>query len=289
MQYLNSFSLASEKEEVSYILSGSYKLEMNCYPRNVYPFQLFPQKGLHTLAFEPVTLLYGGNGSGKSTLLNIIAQKLDLKHDAPFNDTPFYEEYLALCGYEGLVIPDGSKIITSDDVFDFLLTTRSINAGIDQRREELFEEYRATRKEAFTLHSLQDYEELKRHTEAKRKNKTTYVSKRLPGSLTGQSNGESALAYFTETITDHALYLLDEPENSLSAGNQLKLARFLEDSARFYHCQFIISTHSPFLLSLKGARIYDLDARPVCTKPWTKLDSVRLYHDFFEQHRMEFC
>ena len=40
------------------------------------------------------------------------------------------------------------------------------------------------------------------------------------------------------------LYLLDEPENSLSAELQLDLLKFIENSARFYNCQFIISTHS---------------------------------------------
>lgn len=64
--------------------------------------------------------------------------------------------------------------------------------------------------------------------------------------------------------------------------------RFLEDSVRFFDCQFIISTHSPFLLSMQGARIYDLDAEPVQTKPWTALENVRLYFDFFQEHAPEF-
>ncbi len=96
------------------------------------------------------------------------------------------------------------------------------------------------------------------------------------------------MSYFVDRIRDNALYLLDEPENSLSAERQLELARFLEDSARFYGCQFIISTHSPFLLSMKGARIYDLDTPPVGVRAWTELPNVRLYHDFFESRREEF-
>ncbi len=77
-------------------------------------------------------------------------------------------------------------------------------------------------------------------------------------------------------------------KNSLSAEYQLELARFLEDSARFYGCQFIIATHSPFILSMKGAKIYDLDARPVCEKRWTELPNVRVYRDFFRSHEDEF-
>lgn len=292
MQYLNTFTLASEKQETGYILSFDYKLEMKCYPKDVYPFKLFPPKGLQTLSFEPITLLYGGNGSGKSTLLNIIAEKLHLRRDAPFNHTPFYEEYLRYCQYRtspGKAIPKESRILTSDDTFDFLLNIRTINEGQERRREELFAEYEQTRKESFTLRSLEDYEELKRHNDAKRKSKSDYVTRRMQRDLPTQSNGETAFAFFTSCIREDALYLLDEPENSLSAAFQLRLAQYLEEAARFYRCQFLISTHSPFLLALKGAKIYDLDASPVIPRKWTELETVRLYRDFFVSRDGEFA
>ena len=84
------------------------------------------------------------------------------------------------------------------------------------------------------------------------------------------------------------LYLLDEPENSLSSEKQIELQRFLVDSARFYGCQFIIATHSPFLLAMKGAKIYDLDEDPADVKKWTELGNVRAYYEFFREHRSEF-
>ncbi len=295
MLYLQSFLLPDEKTETGYIISTgreAYKSMMSCYSQNLYPFKVFPQKRLDTLTFEPITLLYGGNGSGKSTLLNVLARKLNLDHDSPYNNTPFFEEYLSFCKYSlaprQTRIPNGSRIITSDDVFDLLLNIRSLNEGVDRRREELFDEYRHTKEESFTLRSLSDYEELKRHNEAKSKTKNSYVARRLPERLTSQSNGESAFAYFCEKIGENALYLLDEPENSLSPLLQLRLAKFLEDSARFFGCQFIISTHSPFLLAMKGARIYDLDLSPVEPVCWTETQNARLYHAFFQSHAREF-
>ena len=104
----------------------------------------------------------------------------------------------------------------------------------------------------------------------------------------GRSNGENAFSYFADRIRENALYLLDEPENSLSAERQLELARFLEDSVRFFGCQFILSTHSPFLLSLRDARIYNFDARPISVCRWTELKNVRTFFDFFMTHREEF-
>ena len=102
------------------------------------------------------------------------------------------------------------------------------------------------------------------------------------------SNGESAFQYFVDKITEDRLYLLDEPENSLSPERQMELCRFLSDSARFMGCQFIISTHSPFLLSMRGAKIYDLDCDPVDVKRWTELENVRAYYEFFKKHQSEF-
>ena len=54
--------------------------------------------------------------------------------------------------------------------------------------------------------------------------------------------------------------------------------QFIGDAARFYACQFVIATHSPFLLSMKGTKIYDLDEEPVDVKRWTQLENVRAYY-----------
>ena len=81
---------------------------------------------------------------------------------------------------------------------------------------------------------------------------------------------------------------MDEPENSLSPEKQLELCQFLEESARFFRCQLIIATHSPFLRAMRGAKIYDFDQDPVDVKPWTELANVRMYFDFFQKHAGEF-
>lgn len=298
MQYLESFTFPTGEEELDFLLNYPYQLEMGCYAHNdVYPFKLLPDMGLRRLDFAPVTILCGSNGSGKSTVLNLIAEKLRLRRAAPFNNTPYFTDYLARCRYELMPtvrhLPQESEILTSDGVFDFLLDLRAINEGVDRRREELFREYEATRNvygtnDGFQMRSLSDYEELKRRNEIRSSTKSAYVSRRLPKELSGRSNGESAFVYFTQKIGEGALYLLDEPENSLSAGLQRQLVEFLTDSVRFYRCQFIISTHSPFLLSMRDARIYDLDARPVAEKRWTELPHVREYYTLFHTREREF-
>jgi len=293
--YLESFTLPDYKQEDKYILNFPPELEQSYNPDNAYPFKLFPFKGVEELTFEPITVLYGGNGSGKSTLLNVIAEKLRLNRTSPFNRSACFTPYVELCRYHldrrHDRVPRESRIVTSDDVFDYLLDVRAVNEGLDRRREDIFEEYVSYRdptRPAFQLRSLDDYEELKRRNEARHTTKATFTARRLPREVIGRSNGENALLYFQKQIGENALYLLDEPENSLSAAFQNDLRQFLEDSARFYGCQFILATHSPFLLSMKGARIYDLDAAPAAVRPWTELPNVRLYYDFFEAHREEF-
>lgn len=148
------------------------------------------------LDFEDVTILYGGNGCGKTTALNVIAEKLGLLRDSLYNRSNFFEDYTSLCSFETKEpIPGGSRLITSDDVFDFMLNLRTMNEGINQKRE---------------------------------------------------------------------------------------------DSARFFGCQFIICTHSPFLLSMRNAKIYDLDEEMVDVKRWIELKNVRTYYEFFKQHENEF-
>ena len=141
---------------------------------------------------------------------------------------------------------------------------------------------------AIPASSLDDFEELKRLTSVRRNTQSMYVKKNVGVNVREQSNGESAFMYFAQKIEENALYLLDEPENSLSPQKQMELVRFLEDSARFYGCQFIIATHSPFVLSVKNAQIYDFDSCPAAVKRWTELENVRVYYNFFKQHRADF-
>lgn len=284
MIYLSQFQFPHKEREYDFFLEQ----KRTCYD-TYYPFQILSRHDLKVLDFEPVTILYGGNGSGKTTALNIMAEKLGLERDTLYNRSNFFEDYTKMCGYEiQEKIPAGSRIITSDDVFDFMLNLRSINEGIDRRREELLEDYLDAKYSHFQMKSLDDYEQLKKVTMARSNTQSKFVRKRMAGNVREHSNGESAFLYFADKIKENGLYLLDEPENSLSPEKQQELLKFLEDSARFFGCQFIIATHSPFLLSMKGAKIYDMDEEVVDVKRWSELENVRAYYSFFKKHEKEF-
>ena len=265
-------------------------IKRRCY-NTAYPFGVFELKELPEFRFEPITIFCGGNGCGKSTLLNVIAEKLGVTRSAPYNRSNLFEDYVRMCRCETFGDPAAvaqGRIITSDDVFDYLLNIRTLNESVDTKREELFEEYTDAKHAKYSFRTMADYEDLKKFVDAHRRTQSRYVRERLAENLPERSNGESALAFFVDAIKENALYLLDEPENSLSAERQQELVRYISDSARFYGCQFIIATHSPFILAARGAKIYDLDAEPVQTRRWTDLKNVRTYFDFFMEHREEF-
>lgn len=284
MIYLDYFTFPHGDMESNFI----WETQRTCYD-SFYPFKILSEHGLERIDFEPVTILYGGNGSGKSTALNIIAEKTKIRRDSAYNKSNFFPDYVKMCKmYLETDIPENSRIITSDDVFDYMLNIRSLNEGIDLKREVIFEEYLDAKYSDFQLKSLTDYEQLKKVNNTRRKTQSRFVRNELMDNVREYSNGESAYKYFTENIEENGLYILDEPENSLSPNRQMELKRFIEDSVRFFGCQFIISTHSPFLLAMEGAKIYDLDEVPVDLKPWTELENVRIYYEFFKMHHKEF-
>lgn len=284
MIYLKNFTFPSDEMEFDFLLS----IKRTCYD-SFYPFKILSGHGLERIDFDQVTILYGGNGSGKSTALNVIAEKTGIDRDSIYNKSNFFPDYVDMCGMDiAKSIPKNSRIITSDDVFDYMLNIRNMNEGIDHKREELFEEYLDAKYSHFQMKSIADYEQLKKVNNARSKTQSRFIRNELIDNVREYSNGESAFLYFTEKIGENGLYILDEPENSLSPKRQMELMSFIEDSARFFGCQFIISTHSPFLLAMHGAKIYNLDDDPVAIKRWTELENVRIYYDFFKKYENEF-
>jgi len=287
--YLETFKLPANEEG---LLDLWCKEQGAHYIENPYPFALFPERRLTELRFDRITILYGGNGSGKSTLLNLIAEKLPIKRVAPFNSGEMFSYYLEECSYtlgyddEGFPwrIPNGSRIITSDDIFDYMLTVRTGNDEIGDCREEAGEAWEDLRSGAMSRAPLEDYENFRRQVLARKMSRRQFIRRTAGMQARLQSNGETALEYFSKKLKNDTLYCLDEPENSMSPKMQLELVKMLEEMARYCGCQFIIATHSPFLLAMEGARIYDLDSRPAAVREWWQLENTRAYYEFFKKH-----
>jgi len=100
-------------------------------------------------------------------------------------------------------------------------------------------------------------------------------------SLHEQSHGESFLSLLQHRFGAHGLYILDEPEAALSAKRQLavlaRIHQLIEQGS-----QFIIATHSPILLSLPGATIYELSEHGIGTIAYEESDAFKTTKGFLD-------
>lgn len=233
MLYISRFEFPDVETETDF----RFGLKMTCYD-SIYPFGVLSEKGLTQLDFEDITLLCGGNGTGKTTALNIIAEKLKLTRASLYNRSCFFERYLEDCSFIcELEITPHSRIITSDDVFDFMLDLRSLNSGVDRRRDELFDEYLSLKHKKSSIRSLEDYEALKRLNTARSKTASEFIRRSLPAGLRERSNGESAFMYFQTKLRKMRCICWTNPKtvflrkNRLNCFSLLRTAQGISDAS----------------------------------------------------------
>lgn len=95
------------------------------------------------------------------------------------------------------------------------------------------------------------------------------------------SRGQGTLSYFAARFRSRGLYLLDEPEAALSPASQIQLLRLLQRSEEEGRAQFIIATHSPFLLAYPGAQILSFDSARIEEVCFEETALYRIYQQFF--------
>lgn len=282
------------------------------FDENPYPFHLMSELGLTTLDFDPLTILYGGNGSGKSTVINVIGKRLGAKRNSMFNSGPYFDEYVSRCKYsvdEGILdadididvsgreceeynISDLTTVLTSDDIFHSMLDRRQENDNKLKASRKWMDVYcnpepLPTHLNFETGENVEKYKVGVEVRQAKNsmRNSSKSFNKLILNNVhkmeRGFSNGETALMKLSELLESPGLYLLDEPENSMSCEYQIKLASIISYLARYGKCQFVIATHSPFILSMEQAKIYNLDHTPVDVCRWYELDNMKQYFNLF--------
>jgi len=271
--FLEKLIIQSDDEQYSYyFLRGpKSKANMSCFT-STFPFRSLshlessPKKPI-IFEFEPITVLSGDNGSGKSTILNVLAKKLKLARKAPFNETFYFEDFCKdFCSVSFQKKPLHSGIITSDDIFDLMLDSRTPWNSIQPLKES----------DQKLQNDDNEREDWGDSAEIFFPEKIDLVSLK--------SNGQTALQYIRDSIRPNGLYLMDEPENSLSFKYERILFEVIREATERQNCQFIISTHSPVLLGLPNAKIYSFDSTPMRVLKWEEVPSVKIYLDFFSSN-----
>lgn len=265
MLYLRSFMLSPLKERNP----------------NAYPYNVFKGKIGEVLVFDKITVIYGNNGSGKSTLLNVIANVVGLtgKENLTYSGyTKYGDSFVESCSYVleeqlmGTGLPKQSLYLKSEDI---LYHIKKI-----QQEKVLRESYMYDQATKGTHPS-----ELAQIENSYQTNKRIEI---MAFANEKYSNGETSMQLFEQYLVPGALYLLDEPETSLSPANQIKLAEEMNSLARHFNCQFIIATHSPFMLGTLDAKIYNLDTPQLKVAEWYELENVKFFYEFFQRHASKF-
>ncbi len=312
MVYLEEFRFPGIEKEERFLCEITTDSTSPYFNKDVYPFRVLSNRSFYCIDFEPITILYGGNGSGKSTALNVIARKLKVPRNSPYNNSEWFDEYTKRCSFHTDTFYSGeeftqtgirqakydistiSKMLTSDDIFTMMHDNR---VKCDQRLHKskvLFDRCMTDKRSNgiqprhLYFETGEDVQEFCDFVDRRTLSFNQYAQKHIGAIERNYSNGENSLIKLSDFIQNEGLYLLDEPENSLSCEFQLKLKQIIEYAARYCKAQFVIATHSPFLLALEGAKIYSLDDIPVSVKKWWELDSVKTYFEFFESNRDKF-
>ena len=200
------------------------------------------------LVFEkPVSFFIGENGSGKSTLMEAIAIAMGFNPEGGTKNFTF------------------STDDTHSDLYKHILITRS-----------------AYPKDGFFLRAESFY------------NFATNVNKLDVGgnvplinyyggkSLHEQSHGESFLALVKNRFSGKGLYLLDEPEAALSPSRLMQLLVCIHDLVR-NDSQFIISTHSPILMSYPDADLFELSGNGIDKTSYEQTEHYRITKSFIDK------
>lgn len=238
-----------------------------------YPFDVPVIKSMDRMEFDsPVSLFVGENGSGKSTVIEAMAVAIGLPtigyDNADTDKTLNHVRRLSQC----LTLAWSIKthrgfFLRSEDFFNFTRRLSELKREMTLRLEEIDEEYRDRSAYARSLARLPYLKSLAETRE------------RYGEDLDAYSHGESFLKLFQSRFVPGGLYLMDEPEVPLSPIRQLSLISMISDMVK-ENCQFIIATHSPILMAIPGAAIYNFDENPPNRVGYEELEHVRLTRDF---------
>ena len=225
-----------------YLTSARFK---DGAPSEGWPFSLAAVRALPDLRFEtPVTFLVGENGSGKSTLIEALAWALGF--DASGGTTGI-EMGRPVRGPNEL----GERI-------ELELTRFKPREGFFLRAESFVDV--VAKIDAKDLAEVYGADERSFHA---------------------RSHGETFLTLAANRFGPESMFVLDEPEAALSVTSALAFLGVMHRAAQA-GSQFIVATHSPILLALPGARIYELGEGGAEEVTWESCDPTRMMRAFLD-------
>ncbi len=212
---------------------------------NFYPFSLKLFQNTEHIKFNnAITFFIGENGTGKSTLLRAIAIR---------------------CGIH--------------------IWQNEFNLRREQNpyEEDLYKHIRVNWENGFVHGSFfgsQIFSDFAKNLEEWAVNDEKMLDYFGGKSLITQSHGQSLMSYFRARYKIKGLYFLDEPETALSPTSLIELLNLLIEISQQGHAQFIIATHSPFLLACPDSQIFSFDNKVIEPIKYKDTSYYKIYNSF---------
>ena len=253
MAFIRSFSIYADKQHP--------------FPFNIPAVRFAKEVKLN----EKVTIFVGDNGSGKSTLLESIAYHVGL---------PLIGGHIgASAGFEAArLLKPYLKIEWKWEVAKgFFFRAEDFSHFIDSVQREKM-------KISMDLQDLKgkvDDSIIERMSESM--NYALFETRKQYGSdLQAFSHGEAYLTILQTRILDKGIYLLDEPEAALSPLKQLALMAFILEALKGEKAQFVIATHSPILMGIPDATLYQIGEDGMEQVQYKETDHYRITRRFLD-------
>lgn len=253
MPFIKSFSIDTDKQ--------------NPFPFNIPAVKFAKQISLD----EKTTIFVGDNGCGKSTLLESIAYSIN---------TPLIGGFIGSAkGFEAarLLKPFLKIEWGRESSRGFFFRAEDFSAFIDSVEKE-------NSKIAHDLSELKG--QVDNSITEKMSENMNYslhqMRKNYGENMQAFSHGEAYLRILQTRILNKGIYLLDEPEAALSPLKQLSLIAFILEVLKNKNAQLIIATHSPILIGIPGASLYEIQDDGMQEVTFKETDHYRITKAFLD-------
>jgi len=253
MSFIKSFSVNTDKQ-------------------HPFPFNIPAVKFARQIKLDsPVTIFVGDNGSGKSTLLEGIALYLNIpliggniQNHAGFEAARTLKPFLHIdWGRQ----TNKGFFFRAEDFSDFINAVEKEKNKMDDSLRELRGNVpdsvieQMSNSMNYVLHDMQN---------------------KYGANMQAFSHGEAYLTILQTRIADKGIYLLDEPEAALSPLKQLSLIAFILEVLKNKNSQFIIATHSPILMGIPNAILYEIQEDGMQQVGYKETDHYRITKRFLD-------
>ena len=240
--------------------------------KDTYPFNIPSIKNTKELDLSnKITIFVGDNGSGKSTLLKAIAYyNNSINVSSEDINSSYYEEIRELSSNIKLAYTYKTRsgfFFSGEEFITYINNIKKMKEDLRNELRRVEIEYKDksifTQNQARSAFSKELYE----------------LENSYNGDLKEKSHGEGFIDFFKQRMHKQGIYLLDEPETPLSAVNQYQLVVLITDLVRS-GSQVIIATHSPIIMALKEATIYQFNETGINKVNYDDIEHVNFMKHF---------